>query len=447
MFKSNKSESKMPQKIKIELEQGENNKVFILEQLVECVKDINYDKHECGKSFSPESELSSTLCSIIESIFLHGFQDKKTLRKSLVNLFDIGETKQDRYSQINFWPVLLIISHNQILDSIQNLSQINSDVGYCRAWIRSTINEHLLSGYLLTIIENIALIKNFYCSWSFLRDVDKLTITTKLIESMESVEFKIPLNSSLLNKWPSLTLELVGMHAESNLSISSGIDVVNDTNYLKVQTNEKTRPNNEVNKSKLCSLKTKISKVITKEDELASILENTIIINEHDSLELLTSESKSSKNSKQLPNDMFDKESSAISSEKTNQEIFTKSITNKIILPVKSTILPKNSSEYNADNDNQDFSLLLLEHYEHETHQNRLLNQKPVWDLFKIYLNEYNNCSTDIIHSKKPKYSVEQLRIQLERLCKLNNELGLDEQGYQCRACSSPLGIGIIKQK
>lgn len=95
---------------------------------------------------------------------------------------------------------------------INNLSQITTDIGKCRAWIRLAINDYLLSSYIMTVRYHPSVLKTFYKKDAFLRDCEIMGIAEKLIEGIEECSsFGLPFNSSLLNKWSISSLELAGV--------------------------------------------------------------------------------------------------------------------------------------------------------------------------------------------------------------------------------------------
>lgn len=82
---------------------------------------------------------------LLESIILHGLKEKLSFSKVLSpvkfslnnssNRFTIQPNKNvNNYP--DFWPVILILNHNQVNLSLKNLNNINTDIGKCRAWIR-----------------------------------------------------------------------------------------------------------------------------------------------------------------------------------------------------------------------------------------------------------------------------------------------------------------------
>lgn len=97
---------------------------------------------------------------------------------------------------------------------ITNLSQITTEVGQCRAWIRLALNDCLLSSYLMTIRQDSFSLKSYYRVNAFLRDGELLDVAQRLIEGVEAFKtFTLPFNSSLLNTWPLPSLILAGIWA------------------------------------------------------------------------------------------------------------------------------------------------------------------------------------------------------------------------------------------
>lgn len=75
----------------------------------------------------------------------------------------------------------------------------------------------------------------YYQRTAFLRDSDFMELAESLIGGLEAcVSFDLPLNSSLLNQWTDLPLQLSGLYTPSLQSypIASGIDVANNTGIL-----------------------------------------------------------------------------------------------------------------------------------------------------------------------------------------------------------------------
>ncbi|GJQ73967.1 hypothetical protein Trydic_g11883 [Trypoxylus dichotomus] len=183
-------------------------KKTITTQLSETVKEIQLcgiEENILSDSLDVE-EATNSLCCVVEAIFLHGLKDSLTLRFRKV-IADVDDRPDP-----NFWSPLLVISHKEIINQITDAAQINTEVGYCRAWIRIILNDCLLSSYLLTLRQDLNLLKSFYHTYAYIRDSDLLEVAQKIIEGLEAVKtFTIPCFSSILNTWPQTTLALAGV--------------------------------------------------------------------------------------------------------------------------------------------------------------------------------------------------------------------------------------------
>ncbi|XP_076641669.1 pleckstrin homology and RUN domain containing M1 isoform X2 [Halictus rubicundus] len=168
-------------------------------------------------------EESMTLCSVLEAIFLHG------LKNSLLNRVTevLSGPDLDTMPQPSFWGPLLVFSHRQIIDQIQTFSQINTEVGYCRAWIRLALNEGLLASYFCSIRRDNSALKPYYNPYAFIRDLDLVEIAQRLIENLEHIRFEIACSGSLLNYWSSTPLLLAGIWSPPMKScpVQSAVDV------------------------------------------------------------------------------------------------------------------------------------------------------------------------------------------------------------------------------
>lgn len=88
----------------------------LLSRLSESVKELQLccmEENVSGDSMDIK-EAGNNLCSIIESIFLHGLKDSfaRKVRRAIADVDEIPEP--------NFWAPLLIISHRQIIDQVNN---------------------------------------------------------------------------------------------------------------------------------------------------------------------------------------------------------------------------------------------------------------------------------------------------------------------------------------
>lgn len=146
-------------------------------------------------------------CCALEAVFLHGL--KHSLFSITVDF--LTTSNLDRRPEPSFMNVLMTISHRDIITSIQQKTQLNSDIAYCRAFIRQVLNDQTLSSYLQTVVNSPSTLGSYYYKYAFLRDKVLMISIMKLIEPMESkAAFNFPINTSLLNQWPNLSLELSG---------------------------------------------------------------------------------------------------------------------------------------------------------------------------------------------------------------------------------------------
>uniref|UniRef100_A0A6V7I186 RUN domain-containing protein n=1 Tax=Bracon brevicornis TaxID=1563983 RepID=A0A6V7I186_9HYME len=173
-------------------------------QLNTTVMEVRCLEHVTKNGGTPvgDCEEVMALCAVLEAIFLHGLKD------SLLNRVTeaLSGPDFDAMPQPSFWGPLLVFSHRQIINQIQGLKQIKTEVGFCRAWIRLALNEGLLSSYFGAIQRDNSSLKPYYDQTAFIRDSDYMEVAKRLIESLDIIVFNIACNSSLLNSWSSTPL-------------------------------------------------------------------------------------------------------------------------------------------------------------------------------------------------------------------------------------------------
>jgi hypothetical protein len=52
----------------------------------------------------------------------------------------------------NFWSVVKKFTHKEVITELKELTQITTDVGLCRAWVRLAINNSSMASYLASMI-------------------------------------------------------------------------------------------------------------------------------------------------------------------------------------------------------------------------------------------------------------------------------------------------------
>lgn len=183
---------------------------------------------------------TQSLCTTIEAIFLHGLKDSFLWQTIHILAGGVDRTANRRPSP-TFWAPLLVFSHKYAIEQIQSMAQITTEIGYCRCWIRQSLNDCLLSSYISNMRKNPQALAPYYQRTAFIRDPDSMELAESLIGGVEAcVSFQLPLNSSLLNQWTDLPLQLSGLYTPNiqTCPIASGIDVAN-TNALLYATEAK----------------------------------------------------------------------------------------------------------------------------------------------------------------------------------------------------------------
>ncbi|XP_052577906.1 DENN domain-containing protein 5B isoform X4 [Peromyscus californicus insignis] len=131
-----------------------------------------------------ENTLIASLCDLLERIWSHGLQVKqgKSALWSHLIQFQDREEKQEhltdspvalgperRKSDSGVMLPTLRVSLIQDMRHVQNMSEIKTDVGRARAWIRLSLEKKLLSQHLKHLLSNQPLTKKLYKRYAFLR--------------------------------------------------------------------------------------------------------------------------------------------------------------------------------------------------------------------------------------------------------------------------------------
>ena len=164
---------------------------------------------EAAAVVESSSEPAHTLCCVLEALFVHKLRDSLVERVSSVFTGDVV-----RQPAPNFWPFLLSFSHRNTTEYLlANCSWLRTDIGRCRGWIRTVLNDGMLSSYLDLLAGEKRLVNDFYDRESLLRDAERLDIARKLLSGVEQLEFRLAVNSSMLNSWSATPLLLAGLWA------------------------------------------------------------------------------------------------------------------------------------------------------------------------------------------------------------------------------------------
>ncbi|XP_076261156.1 pleckstrin homology and RUN domain containing M1 [Rhynchophorus ferrugineus] len=426
-------------------------KESITTNLSVTVKEIQYAGVEESKAnrIIDISEAINQLCSTVEAIFLHGLKD------SLRHKFKRALADVDERPDPNFWSPLLVISHRQIIDQILNLSQITTEVGQCRAWVRLVLNDCLLSSYLLTIRQDLSTLKSFYNTNAYIRDADHLEVAQKFIEGVEAFKtFTLHSNSSLLNTWPLQSLILSGIWAPTlkNCPIAACDDVA----LIIEETSKEQVHSSQEESSDTVSLCSAISS-----GSQASGLKPVTLLSEDDVLKIILGENKDSTIS----------EAPRFSSDYSETEHDKNIIEDNLNHNVGNSLKGKGWS-FDEKQEEEDTSQKQIEPEENKVLINK--EKKSVEGSFTALIESYNTLSDTSIRTTNirevwKKFEDERLSEPLQhitenqeisaptitnlspmkseamslavQLGKIANERGLDVQDFECAGCKQPLSI------
>lgn len=174
--------------------------------LGEAVREVQRQHAQPG-TVEGSSEPAHTLCSVLEALFIHRLRDSFVDKVSSVLSGDVI-----RQPSPNFWPLLLGLSHRHSVDYLtDSCPWLRSDIGRCRGWIRLVLNDGMLSSYLDVLAGERRLLGDFYERGAYLRDPEHVDIARKLIGGVEMLQFRLAVNSSMLNSWSTTPLLLAGL--------------------------------------------------------------------------------------------------------------------------------------------------------------------------------------------------------------------------------------------
>ncbi|KAK8740633.1 hypothetical protein OTU49_003003 [Cherax quadricarinatus] len=156
------------------------------------------------------SDNTNALCNVLEAIFIHGLRDSLGERMSSF----LG-SDPDRMPVPNFWPVVLIISHRDLIEQVSELSFISSEVGRSRAWVRLAINQGQICSYLSVLLHDSRTLKDYYRRTAFLRDAERSDIMLRVLQPVSALTFNLATNAAVLNTWTQTPLVLAGLWAPS----------------------------------------------------------------------------------------------------------------------------------------------------------------------------------------------------------------------------------------
>ncbi|KAG5683899.1 hypothetical protein PVAND_013158 [Polypedilum vanderplanki] len=449
--------------------------------LSENVKENEYEFKTKNNETLGFCECSSALCYTIEAILLHG------LKESFLQILSNFGSDESAKPNPSFWSFVLLFLHKQDIKDIQSLTQLTCEVGYSRAFVRKALNESLLSSYLKNIRKSTSTLKKYYNPYAFLLDHELSETAISLLIGIESyVVFNLPCNSSLLNVWNDTPLQLSGLytaplksvpflfgedaaellvststhnidippqknnvlsdiytHEISNSIFSNTPSSIDDfdenekfENFIRKVDSPGGEDTNEDISERMCESN---DEPLTESQDMHLPLDNDEE-KMQESQDDVTPENKignsllSGQNSwtsgepaVQIYREEVEEENAEGGAASTAEIVYNRSVT------VRSATI-----------DNQSFESLLEEKMRRNS-----VNFKAVWERFhKTMENKNKNIPEEeeapegyevIKTSLANKKEAEELEQMVEILCRLTTENGLDQQGFVCKGCKSPL--------
>lgn len=374
-----------------------------------------------------------------------------------------------------------------MIQEIQSLTQVTTDVGYSRAFVRKAVNECLLSSYLQNIRKSPSSLKSYYHRYAFLYDIELLETIENLLIGIESwVEFNLPCNSSLLNVWNDAPLQMSGVYSAPlrSIPIACGEDVAGSmsTSSRSINIPNKTTVLSDIYSASISNsiFTNSPGSIVDEDDRMTKLLQkvdsknvveevneetsrddyqNTVkafeqmLLEKHlkspedqqfqlhktisGSLEELTSENTG------LGNSVSGRQSW---SEAANDQVEEHAELDHLIYSRSTSIKSVTLA------DNQTFESLWNEKQRRSTS-----SFKEVWERFEKSLSTQQTDSTyedvgsslegfEVIRSPlKDEVEKQELQHMVEVLCRLSTECGLDSQGFLCKECKEPLGVDFSK--
>lgn len=118
------------------------------------------------------------------------------------------------------------------VERYEMLTNIKTNTGRHRAWLRSCLNEHCLERFTIAVLANESLTSQYYEEWAFLLDKAYNSALPMLISGLESILFAIHIDNPNLN----IPTKLVNSTSTSPVGIQETSDLENRTNEIQLST-------------------------------------------------------------------------------------------------------------------------------------------------------------------------------------------------------------------
>jgi len=188
------------------------NKEKIIDELLDS-------GNQCLIRFKDRNELASehdkrvyALYQCLEHFFLHGLKNENLFgltREMISN--SLSKSPPKNFNQFlllkdncvpNFWQFITFFLNKHEIERFTHLKHIKTSIGGCRAWIRSSLNEHSLGRYLKAMLDNgSTIVKQFYEEDAAIRDLSRQTEILELVAKLNTILFASTIDNPNLNSF------------------------------------------------------------------------------------------------------------------------------------------------------------------------------------------------------------------------------------------------------
>jgi len=196
----------------------------ILKAVSEAVSEVQYQYQNSDIPIL-SNEVTARLCTAVEAVFVHGLKETFLGRLSSRLASHEARVSSPKMPEPSFWTFALVFSHKQVIGQVDSLTQVSSEVGRARAWLRLAFNDGLLVSYLAAMVSDPVSLAVHYDKFAFLRDPDKRDLCLSYLNGICVYTFNLSVNVSTLNRWQPRPLVLAGWWVQSNSEVDIGGDV------------------------------------------------------------------------------------------------------------------------------------------------------------------------------------------------------------------------------
>ncbi|XP_016096244.1 pleckstrin homology domain-containing family M member 1 [Sinocyclocheilus grahami] len=188
--------------------EAKDGKQWIKEKIARTLKVLQKRYITTDTAVTSEDLEANLLCCALEAVFIHGI-------KSKFIRFDGSHARKGgsrgALPQPVFWSLLKNVTHRDVVQELERLSFINSDIGRCRAWVRLALNDGLLECYLASLFRERSNLSSYYQSGALLLDPEDREVLLTLLQGLSSMTFQLSYKSAVLNEWTNTPLVLAGL--------------------------------------------------------------------------------------------------------------------------------------------------------------------------------------------------------------------------------------------